>query len=176
MTEKELLSTPGLQAVAVETEVSSLLPTAEKCIATGKHIHLDKPPGDDLKRFERLLDDATRQKLVVQLGYMYRYNPAVITMHRILRQGWLGTPFEVHSVMSKVVPPENRADLTRYPGGIMFELGCHIVDLTVQALGKSSKVKAHPRHSSPSIDDNWPDNMLAVCNTRTQRQPPDRAL
>ncbi len=163
MTAKELLATPGLQAVAIETEISSLLPAAEECIAAGKHVHLDKPPGDDLHRFERLLDDATRRKLVVQLGYMYRYNPAVELMRDLLKKGWLGAPFEVQAVMSKVLSPASREPLTDYPGGIMFELGCHLVDLLVQALGKPKKVTAYPRHSSPDIDDNWPDNMLAVC-------------
>jgi predicted dehydrogenase len=163
MTAEQLFNTPGLNAIAVETEVKHLLPTAETCIAAGVHIHLDKPPGDDLGRFERLLDDATRKHLTVQLGYMYRFNPAVVLMRDLLKKGWLGVPFEAHAVMSKVISPSGRGQLTQFPGGIMFELGCHIVDLLVQALGKPAKVSAYPRHSSPEIDDNWRDNMLAVC-------------
>jgi len=42
MSEEELLNTSGLQAVAVETEVRQLLPVAERCVAAGMHIHLDK--------------------------------------------------------------------------------------------------------------------------------------
>lgn len=164
MTEEQLLNTKGLQAVAVETRVGDLLPTAARCVAAGKHIHLDKPPGSDLPQFERLLDDATRQNLVLQLGYMYRYNPAVVLMRDLLKKGWLGEPFEVHTVMSKVLSANARSGLTHYPGGIMFELGCHVIDLVVQTLGKPERVRLHARHSSPTIDDNWPDNMLAVCD------------
>ena len=36
MTEEELLNTPGLQAVAVETAVRDLVPTAARCV-DGRH-------------------------------------------------------------------------------------------------------------------------------------------
>src|SRR5581483_1601423 len=42
MSEEELFSTPNLQAVAIETDVKNLVPTASRCIAAGKHVHLDK--------------------------------------------------------------------------------------------------------------------------------------
>ena len=43
LSEEQLLNTPGLQAVAVETEVGGLLATAEKVVNAGLHLHLDKP-------------------------------------------------------------------------------------------------------------------------------------
>ena len=45
MSEEQLLNTPGLQAVAVETAVRDLVPTAARCVAAGMHLHLDKPAG-----------------------------------------------------------------------------------------------------------------------------------
>ncbi len=43
----------------------------------------------------------------------------------------------------------------------MFELGCHIIDLTVGVLGAPQQVTAYPRHSLDA-DDTLLDNMLAV--------------
>jgi hypothetical protein len=83
MTEEELLATPGLQAVAVETEVKDLVPTGLRCVAAGKHIHLDKPAGESLADFKRLLDDAARQRLTVQLGYMLRLQYRVPALLRV---------------------------------------------------------------------------------------------
>ncbi|MCZ6794680.1 MAG: Gfo/Idh/MocA family oxidoreductase [Planctomycetota bacterium] len=162
MSREELLNTPGLQAVAVETRVRDLLEAAESCIEAGVHIHLDKPAGSSLPRFRRLLEAARRKSLVVQMGYMYRYNPAVVLMRELLSKGWLGEPFEVHTVMSKVVRRSSREGLGEFAGGIMFELGCHIIDILVAVLGKPEKVTPFYRHSSP-IDDELRDNMLAVC-------------
>ena len=66
MTRDELLETPGLEAVLVETRVRDLLDTAETCIAAGKHVHLDKPAGQSLAQYRRILDQAAQQKLLVQ--------------------------------------------------------------------------------------------------------------
>ena len=72
MSEEQLLSTPGLQAVAVETSVRDLVPTAARCVAAGMHLHLDKPAGPSLPAFKKVLDDAASKKLTVQMGCMFR--------------------------------------------------------------------------------------------------------
>jgi len=97
----------------------------------------------------------------VQIGYMYRYNPAVVLLREFLRNGGLGEIFEVHAVMSKVVDPTGRKALAEYPGGMMFELGCHVLDLVVGVLGKPGNVKGFNRHSS-DLNDSLADNTLAV--------------
>lgn len=161
MTQEQLLNVPGLQAVLVETQVRDLLPAAAACVAAGKHVHLDKPAGESLEDYRQILDAAARQKLIVQMGYMYRYNPAVVLLRDFLAQGWLGEVFEVHAVMSKVVGAAERQALAQYRGGIMFELGCHIIDLAIGVLGRPTGVQAFAKHSSP-LDDALQDNMLAV--------------
>jgi predicted dehydrogenase len=161
MTEEELLNTPGLQAVAVETEVKDLVPTGARCIAAGKHIHLDKPAGESLSAFKRLLDEATRQRLTVQLGYMLRYNPAFQRCFEMVRAGWLGDVFSVDAAMSKVIGASERKALMPYAGGSMFELGCHVIDAVVHILGKPGRVAAYPRSSS-SANDGFADNGMAV--------------
>lgn len=161
LTEEQLFNTPGLQVVGVETRVRDLLPTAERCIAAGKHVHIDKPAGESLPHFRRILDEAARQHLAVQMGYMFRYNPAVVMLREFLSRGWLGEPFEVHAVMSKWVDVADRRALAEYPGGSMFELGCHVIDLVLGILGLPEQVHAFPRHSS-TLNDGLADNMLSV--------------
>jgi predicted dehydrogenase len=160
MTQDDLLAVPGLQAVLVETRVRDLLDTAEACIAAGKHVHLDKPAGESLSQYRRILQAAEKQKLMVQMGYMYRYSPAIILLRDFLARGWLGEPFEVHTVMSKVIAPAGRRGLAEYPGGIMFELGGHITDLVIGILGAPKRVTPFNRHTA--TDDTLVDNMLAV--------------
>ncbi|MBX3400429.1 MAG: Gfo/Idh/MocA family oxidoreductase [Gemmataceae bacterium] len=161
LTRDELLKTPGLQAVLVETRVRDLLDNAEACVNAGMHVHIDKPAGESLPQFRRILKTAVEKKLVVQMGYMYRYNPAVVLLREFLKNGWLGEVFEVHAVMSKVVGAAERKKLAEYKGGLMFELGCHVLDLVVGVLGPPKEVASFNRHSSP-LDDGLLDNMLAV--------------
>jgi predicted dehydrogenase len=161
MTQEQLLNVSGLQAVLVETRVRDSLKAAEACVTAGKHIHLDKPAGESLSHFQRILNLAEKQKLLLQMGYMFRYNPAVVMLRDFLKRGWLGNPFEVHTVMSKVVPPNDRRALAEYPGGIMFELGCHVIDLVVGVLGRPTKVTPFKQQVATG-NDQLVDNMLAV--------------
>jgi predicted dehydrogenase len=161
LTRDELLGTAGLQTVLVETRVRDLLDNAEAAVAAGMHVSIDKPAGESLPQLRRIFDAASKKKLVVQMGYMYRYNPAVVLLRESLKKGWLGEVFEVHAVMSKVVVPAERKRLAEFRGGVMFELGCHVLDLVLAILGKPKEVSAFNRHSS-KLDDKLFDNMLAV--------------
>lgn len=165
MTREQLLNAPELQAVLVETQVKSSLENAAVAIAAGKHVHLDKPAGASLPQYREILKQAEAKKLLVQMGYMFRYSPAVMLMKKFIAEGWLGDLFEVHTVMSKVVGAGERDNLAQYPGGIMFELGCHVIDLVIGTLGKPERVQAFNRHSAER-QDKLVDNMLAVLEYR----------
>ncbi len=161
LTEEQLLNTPGLQVVAVETAVRDLVPTARRCVAAGMHVHLDKPAGESFHEFQALLEDATRRRVTVQMGYMLRYNSAFQFCFRAVREGWLGNVFEVHTVMSKQIDAATRKGLAEYPGGAMFELGCHVIDAVVSVLGKPQKVTPFARRTHTESD-TLADNQLAV--------------
>jgi predicted dehydrogenase len=158
LTEAQLLNTAGLQAVAVETDVAGLLDAAEKVVTAGLHLHLDKPAGESLKQFQRVLDAAASKKRLVKMGYMFRFNPAFQLMIQAVREGWFGEVFSVHAEMSKKVDEGERKKLLRYPGGSMFELGCHIIDSVHRVLGKPIAVTPHIHKGA----DGLADNMLAV--------------
>jgi predicted dehydrogenase len=161
MTEEELLNTPGLQAVAVETAVRDLVPTAARCITAGMHLHLDKPAGPSMPLFQKLLDEAARKHLTVQMGYMFRNNPAFQFCFQAVRAGWLGEVFEMHGVISKKSPDAARRPLAEFVGGTMFELGCHLIDALVAVMGKPQRVTPFARQSRPELD-RLADNTLAV--------------
>ena len=161
MSEEQLLNVEGLRAVAVETAVRDLVPTAARCVAAGMHLHLDKPAGDSLSAFRAVLDEAARRKLTIQMGYMFRNNPAFQFCFRAVREGWLGEVFELHGVMSKMIGADSRRQLAEYSGGTMFELGCHLIDAMVAALGRPDRVTPYVRRTRPGQDD-LADNVLAV--------------
>ncbi|MHC4178298.1 MAG: Gfo/Idh/MocA family protein, partial [Planctomycetota bacterium] len=117
MTEEELLGTAGLEAVAVETAVRDLVPTAARCVAAGKHLHLDKPAGASLAPLKALLEEASRKGLTVQMGYMFRNNSAFQFCFKAVRQGWLGEVFELHAVISKAISDVRRPPLAEFSGG-----------------------------------------------------------
>jgi predicted dehydrogenase len=166
LTREQLLNTSGLRAVLVETRVRDLLANAEACVAAGVHVHLDKPAGESLPHLRKVFDLAAKAKVIVQMGYMFRYNPAVVLLREVLAKGWLGDVAEVSAGMGKVVGPADRKDLAAYPGGILFELGCHVLDLVVGILGEPRAVTGHGRHVAKT-DDGLVDAQLAVLDYPT---------
>ena len=137
-----------------------LTPTGIRCLLAGKHIHLDKPPGESLDAYRALHREAAERKRVVQLGYMFRYNAAFQFVFRAAREGWLGDITEIHGQIGKHASPELRRELARFPGGGMFELGCHLVDAAVAVLGAPDRV--HAVSNRTSSNDTAADNQLAV--------------
>lgn len=158
----DLLGLDGLDAVLVETKPDTSLDHATAAIAAGRHVHLDKPAGTSLPAYRRILAEAGRKGLVVQMGYMFRFNPAVRLLREFLAAGWLGDVFEVSAVMGKVVDPAARREFARFPGGMMFELGCHVIDLIVAVLGRPDRVEGLRRHVLTAADDALADNTLAT--------------
>lgn len=161
LTEEQLLNTKGLQAVAVETDVPDLIPAARRCVAAGLHLHLDKPGGEAMAPFRALLAEADRQGLTIQMGYMYRHNPALQLCFRAVREGWLGRVFEIHCVMSRMDGMDYRRWLSQFRGGAMYIFGGHLIDLVVTLLGRPDRVTPYQRQTWPDKD-SLLDNGLAV--------------
>jgi predicted dehydrogenase len=162
ISEEQLLNTKGLQAVAIETRVRDLVPTAARVVSTGRHIHLDKPAGPSLPDFKKLVADAKRGKLTIQMGYMLRYNRAFQFMFRAVREGWFGDIMEIDAMMGKLAGAGMRKSLAEYSGGGFFELACHILDSVIFIMGKPQKVHGVMRRTREGEGDTFADNQLAV--------------
>jgi predicted dehydrogenase len=159
---EELMNTPALETVAIETRVSDLVSTALPVVNAGKHIHLDKPAGPTLAPFKKLLEAAERQNLTVQMGYMLRYNPAFAFMFRAARENWFGEIMEIDAMMGKKAGVGMRSELAEFDGGGFFELACHILDAAVHLLGKPKMVRGFNLRTRHKEGDSFADNQLAV--------------
>ena len=161
MTEEELFRVPGLQAVAVETDGFDLVPTARRCAEHGLHIHMDKPGGETIGPFRELLDEYKKRDLCIQLGYMYRNNPAICFCREAVRKGWLGDIFEIHAVMSRYDGHDGnyRKWLANFKGGAMYIFAGHLIDIVISLMGRPDRVTPFMRRTR---DDGLVDNGLAV--------------
>jgi predicted dehydrogenase len=161
MTEDELLSDPSIHLVVVECSVWEALPQGKKVIAAGKHLHLEKPPGNDWRTFRELVEEARRRKLLLQTGYVWRSHQGVSAAIEAAKKGWLGEVFMVRGTMNSDRDAEQRAVEAKYRGGSLFELGGHVIDRTVELLGRPKNVKHWLRHDT-SYPDQLADNTLVV--------------
>jgi predicted dehydrogenase len=159
---EDLLREP-LDGVVVEGRVFENLHLAKMALESGRSVMLEKPAGENLDEFRRLVDLAQRKHLHVQMIYLFRYMSAVVELLRRVRQGELGRVYEFRARLPKDLPSYGRyeRELGRYQGGIFFEMAGHVIDLMVALLGRPSLVApflAH-HHTQPGT---FIDNGLAV--------------
>lgn len=150
LTLEEVLSDPTITAVTVEPEEVYLCKYATMAAKAGKHIHMEKPGGTDLKEFEELIRTAKEQGIILHIGYMYRYNPYVMELMEDIRSGKLGQIICVEAQMNCIHPVHTRTFLKSFPGGMMFFLGCHLIDLILQIQGSPKRII--PLNKSTGID------------------------
>ena len=140
MTVEEILSDTEIEAVAVETEEIYLTKYALMVAEAGKHLHMEKPGGTELADFEKLIATLKSKKLAFTTGYMYRFNPQVRETLQKIENGELGRIYSVEAHMNCKHPPVMRNWLKAFPGGMLFFLGCHLIDLIYRIQGEPKEV------------------------------------
>ncbi|MEE0897580.1 MAG: Gfo/Idh/MocA family oxidoreductase [Acutalibacteraceae bacterium] len=140
VSKEELLAGFPADAIIVETPEVEQDKDSLLFAKAGYHIHSDKPCGASDEIFAELIKTVKKNNLVYQNGYMYRYNPAVKKALELARSGELGELICVEAQMSQCYHGEGRKWLGDLPGGMMFYLGCHLVDLVYQFMGEPEEV------------------------------------
>ncbi len=128
-------------AILIESDIPELIKYARICVQAGKHIHMDKPVYGSVTEFEELLEIASHQKLVIQMGYMYRYNPAVVQCIDMIKNQKLGEIFSIHGEISTQDYSDTKRRLAKYPAGPLYIMGAHLIDLIVYILGEPDQIK-----------------------------------
>ena len=140
MTVAEILNDPEIEAVAVETEEIYLTKYAKMAAEAGKHVHMEKPGGTELAEFEEMIAAMKKSGKVFSAGYMYRFNPKVAEAMERIARGELGKIYAVEAHMDCLHQPELKNWLSTFPGGMLFYLGCHLIDLIYRIQGEPKEV------------------------------------
>lgn len=140
MTVEDILKDETIEAVAIETEELYLTKYALMAVGHGKHIHMEKPGGIVLSDFERLIGIVKQNKTVFHTGYMYRYNPEIQRIFSQIENGEFGEIISVEAQMNCFHSEKIRKWLSCLPGGMMFFLGCHLVDLVLRLMGQPEEI------------------------------------
>lgn len=127
-------------ALVIETDEHRLVADAIRSLEAGFHTYMDKPGSEDQEEFRRMYRLAAKKNLVLSLGYMFRHNPAVLQALELKRAGKLGEIFSVEAQMSCCNDAGYHRTLPRFRGGMMYYLGCHMIDMVVHFCGFPEEV------------------------------------
>jgi predicted dehydrogenase len=160
----EALMQEKLDGVVVEGRVHENLKWAKLALESGRPVMLEKPAGDNLEEYRRIIDLARRKHLHVQMIYLFRYMSAVQEMFQHVSRGRLGAIYSFKARLPKDLASYQRFvdELKPYKGGMFFEMAGHVIDMMVALLGRPKQVTPFLAHHAKQPPENFIDNGLAV--------------
>lgn len=153
-----------LDGIVVEGRVFENVALAKLALERGLPVLLEKPAGDNLQDFRRLIDLARQKHLHVQMIYLFRYMSAMAELRNRARKGELGAIYHYRARLPKDLPSYQRyvEELNRYKGGMFFEMAGHVVDLMISLLGRPREVTPFLAHHHKEGPASFIDNGVAV--------------
>jgi predicted dehydrogenase len=159
--EEEMLGDDSIVAIASEGLNVESLEQTQRIVEAGRHVWYDKPAGDHWALWQKVVAQARKKNLLLQMGYMFRYHDGFQKIGDWARSGLLGQVFCLRAHMSTNIPPPARQVIGQHRGGIFYDLGGHMLDQVVWILGRPEKVTAFLRNDSGVVPQ-FSDNTLGV--------------
>ncbi len=150
----------GPDLVVVATPNRSHVPLATAALESGLAVVVDKPLAPNAEEGRRLAALAEQRGLPLAVFHNRRWDGDFLTVRRLLAEGRLGEVWRFESRFERW-RPELRADAWRErgdpeeAGGVLFDLGSHLVDQALLLFGPAVDVRAEVdrRRAGAKVDD-----------------------
>lgn len=100
----ELLADPAIDAVVVATPSSTHGQLVADALDAGKHVLVEKPFVLDVAEGTDLVARARSAGLVLMVGHVYEYNPAIQRMRQLMAAGTTGETYYIESTRANLGP------------------------------------------------------------------------
>ena len=127
----------GVDAVTITTPPQTRRGLVLEAIAAGVHVVADKPFAPDAASARELAEAARQAGVVLNVYHNRRRDADILTLAGVIGSGELGQVWRVHSIMD-----QDGADTleTGATGGLLRDLGSHLVDQMLWLLGPATHV------------------------------------
>lgn len=119
-----------------------------KALAAGKNVYCDKPLATSFEETKEIIDALDKYDLTTQMALQYRFFPATMRAKELIEEGKIGKIMSFRScyLHSGSVDPKKpigwKQDKKFGGGGVLFDLGSHILDVMYYLLGEYASVFA----------------------------------
>jgi UDP-N-acetylglucosamine 3-dehydrogenase len=120
---RAMLDAQRPDAVVIATPTNMHRETTLAAIERGMHVLVEKPIAFAVEDAQEMIRAAREAGLLLSVGHIERYNPAVVELYRRLQAGELGRVFQIHARRLGPFPPRVR-DV-----GVVIDLAIHDVDI-----------------------------------------------
>ncbi len=94
----EILDDPDIDAIAVSTPVNTHFSIAKAALEAGKHVLIEKPMTDDVKKAQELVKLAQEKNLIIMVDHTFLYTGAVRKIKELVDTGQIGEIYYFDSV------------------------------------------------------------------------------
>jgi len=156
---EQLLKEPDIEAVIIALPTHLHLQCAKQAAEAHKHIFLEKPIAIDLNEAKEIVATAQRNSVKLMVGYPLRFNARFRELKAKMESGILGDVEIAYATYISSGPFFHRADgYTPVPvpewwfnkkltgGGVLVDLGSHIINLMRWFFGEITDIKSHLGH------------------------------
>lgn len=145
---QDLLGDHKIQAIVVTTSAVTHYRLARMALEAGKHVLVEKPIALDVEQAEDLVCLADDRRLVLMVGHLLLYHPAVMHLKRLLASDALGDVYYIYTErrnLGKVRQDENA----------MWSLAPHDISMVLHLLDDMPTMVAAQGQSylQPGIED-----------------------
>lgn len=167
------------------------VPLASAALESGLPVVVDKPIAANAREARALVDRARKRGLMLTVFHNRRWDGDFLTLRSLLERGELGRVFRFESRFERW-RPEIASGWRELPdaeeaGGVLFDLGSHLVDQAIQLFGPVEMVYAElgARRPGAQVDDDafvaleHPSGVLShlwMSSVAAQRGPRFRVL
>lgn len=145
-----------LDLVAISTPNRTHVPLAMSAIAAGMHVVVDKPIAPSSNEVRSLADAARRRGVLIIPFQNRRWDGDFLTLRRLVSDGAVGTPLRFESRFERWRPTPTRGWRERgaaeEAGGLLFDLGSHLIDQALVLFGPVGEVFAHLDRRREGVD------------------------
>jgi predicted dehydrogenase len=153
---------PDHDLVVVAAPNRAHCPLALAAIEAGLHVVVDKPLAVNVEQGERLAEAAGAQGVVASVFHNRRWDGDFLTLRRLVGEGALGDVVRLESRFDRWRPEVDTAKWREGggpedAGGVLFDLGPHLIDQALELLGPAHSVYGEVRALRPGaqVDDDF---------------------
>ncbi|MCK9180257.1 MAG: Gfo/Idh/MocA family oxidoreductase [Bacteroides sp.] len=141
----ELIQDPDLELIVVNTPNNTHYEFCKKALLANKHVVVEKPFTTNIEEGNELLSIAKKQNKMLSVYQNRRWDSNFLTTKEIIDKGLIGKIVEFEATIPRFrnyVKPNSWKEETDSNGGLIYDLGAHLIDHALQLFGMPEAVYA----------------------------------
>jgi len=154
---KKMFDKEDFDLVYITTPVASHLPIAQACVDKEINFFVEKPLTKNLEEAKIICSKLKKSNVIHSVGYNVRFVETFSHVKSLLNQNILG---EISSINSSIYvsnifskPSGWRFKKNLSGGGVILELGCHLIDLLLWYFGPITEVSGKTKSVYSEVED-----------------------